>query len=76
MSSGSWEERALDRQRKRIDDELQRALGRDALEGLDEMLMLPPRGETVRAEGIGALVRLIRQAVYCGQEPGEAAADG
>lgn len=49
-----------------LDPELQEALARSAVLGLDQLLTLLPAGETVDADKIGALVRLVRQALELG----------
>jgi hypothetical protein len=50
----------------RHDPELQRALARDGLIGLDALLTALPAGESIACAYVGALVRLIVQAAEIG----------
>lgn len=45
------------------DPELQRALGLDGLDGLDQLLTGQAAGDSITADRVGALVRLIAQAL-------------
>jgi hypothetical protein len=49
------------------DGALQRHLGLTGLRGLDRLLTGQPAGETIETAQVGALVRLIQQAVDCAE---------